>query len=189
MRATGQAESGGPAYALWLYINFVELYIMAKDLVFLRHGQAAFSSSASDKILTETGKAQVRTSATRLKQTGFQPEIIIVSPLARALETAKIAENILCCGGNTAEVQVENSLAIQDSDAFMPVLSAALGKHSSVLVVGHVPMLEELPSEICGSTVRMKTGSFASLDVEGVLPGQRQDNSLKENFIPGDTVL
>ena len=157
---------------------------MAKDLVFLRHGQAAFSSSASDKILTETGKAQVRTSATRLKQTGFQPEIIIVSPLARALETAKIAENILCCGGNTAEVQVENSLAIQDSDAFMTVLSAALGKHSSVLVVGHV-----LPSEICGSTVRMKTGSFARLDVEGVLPGQRQDNSLKENFIPGDTVL
>lgn len=162
---------------------------MAKDLVFLRHGQAAFSAAASDKVLTETGKAQAGASASRLKQLGFCPEIILVSTLTRALETASIAKAVLCCGGNAAEVEAENLLSIQDSGSFLPVLSAALEKHSSVLVVGHVPMLEELPSEICGSPVRMKTGSFAWLRVEGVLPGQRQNNSLKENFIPGDNFL
>lgn len=171
---------------------------MAKELVFLRHGQAGYSADGSDRILTELGKRQAKASALKLKELGFMPKIIITSPLTRAMETAAIAKQILECANNSPrkeqdnnaqtgiKTEIENALAEQNYDDVLTVLNAMLKTHDSILAVGHVPLLEEMPADICGQAIRMKTGSFAWLKVKGILPGERQGNELKENFMPGE---
>ncbi|MBO4555716.1 MAG: histidine phosphatase family protein [Elusimicrobiales bacterium] len=181
-----------------------------KQIVFLRHGQAGMAAEDSARTLTPLGKEQAIESALRLKQGGFRPDIIISSPYKRAMETAEIAKNVILNNisepqknngsgnviqnniseenvilNNIPEIQEEYSIAMQDADAVIAAINAAMQEHDSILIVGHVPLFEELPYYICGTVARMKTGSFAWLEIEGLLPGQRKNNRLKENFIPG----
>lgn len=172
-----------------------------KQIVFLRHGQAGMAAEDSARTLTPLGKEQATESALRLKQAGFMPGIIISSPYKRALETAEIAKNVIfsniyviknnipeknvILNHKNPEIQEEYSIAMQDADAVIDAINAAMQEHDSILIVGHVPLFEELPYYICGTAARMKTGSFAWLEIEGLLPGQRKNNRLKENFIPG----
>lgn len=159
-----------------------------KQLVFLRHGQAGTASSDAERPLTELGRSQAEQSAKRLAQAGFVPDIIISSPYKRAMETAEIARNIISNGKKTSIVE-ENSIAAQDFDAVIAAIYAALAEYGNILVVGHVPLFEELPYYICGTAARMKTGSFAWLEIDGLLPEHRKNNRLKENFIPGVSAI
>lgn len=161
-----------------------------KNIVFLRHGQAAETFFCSERTLTELGRNQAEKSALRLKNAGFVPEIIISSTLKRALQTAEIAKNIIFNNNDVAEnvkipeIKTEKAIAYQDYDAVMLILEAAISEYDNILIVGHVPIFEEMPYNLCGEAPRMRTGSFAWLEVEGLLPGDRQKNRLKENFIP-----
>jgi len=171
-----------------------------KNIVFLRHGQAAETFFCSERTLTELGRNQAEKSALRLKNAGFVPEIIISSTLKRALQTAEIAKNIIFNNNDVAEnnkntqnvaenvkipeIKTEKAIADQDYDAVMLILEAAISEYDNILIVGHVPIFEEMPYNLCGEAPRMRTGSFAWLEVEGLLPGDRQKNRLKENFIP-----
>ena len=171
-----------------------------KQLVFLRHGQAGMASTDAARALTPLGKEQAIESALRLKQAGFRPGIIISSPYKRAMETAEIAKNVISNNIETAksenpgknvilnnipEIQEEYAIALQDADAVIYAINAAMAEHDSILIVGHVPLFEELPFYICGTAARMKTGSYAWIEPDGILPGERKICRLKENFIPG----
>ncbi len=65
---------------------------VAKTIYLVRHGQSEHNISpifqGESAILSDTGKAQAMTLATRMSQVGF--ETIISSPLPRAAETAEI---------------------------------------------------------------------------------------------------
>ena len=159
-----------------------------KQLVFLRHGQAGTASSDSERPLTELGRSQAEQSAKRLAQEGFVPDIIISSPYKRAMETAEIARNIISNGKKTPIIE-ENSIAAQDFDAVISAIDAALTEYGNILIVGHVPLFEELPYYLCGTAARMKTGSFAWLEIDGLLPEHRKNSRLKENFIPGVSAI
>lgn len=164
-------------------------FIIMREIVFLRHGQAGIAESDSERPLTETGRRQAMESALRLKEKGFRPGIIISSPYKRALQTAEIAREIIFDGDKEKpEIAEAIAIAIQDYDTTMAALDATLEKYSSVLAVGHVPLFEEMPQDICGTYTRMRTGSFAWIETaEGILPGRRSKCSLKENFIPGNS--
>ena len=159
-----------------------------RQLVFLRHGQAGTAATDAERPLTELGRSQAEQSAKRLAQEGFVPDIIISSPYKRAMETAEIARNIISNGKKTPIIE-ENSIAAQDFDAVIASIYAALAEYGNILVVGHVPIFEEIPYNLCGEAPRMKTGSFAWLEIDGILPAQRKNNRLRENFIPGVSAI
>ncbi len=68
-------------------------YSYTKQVYFIRHGESTFNAYKSDEIdcdLTELGKKQCENLGERLKDIRF--ELVIVSPLARALQTFEISK-------------------------------------------------------------------------------------------------
>jgi probable phosphoglycerate mutase len=66
-----------------------------QQLFYLRHGQSEFNKAnrwagQSDSPLTDHGRKQAREAGKEAKADDFMPDIIISSPLSRALETAQI---------------------------------------------------------------------------------------------------
>lgn len=73
---------------------------MRKDFYIFRHGQSTYNvlgrtqGKTNDSVLTELGRQQAIAVGEKLKNKSI--EIIITSPLLRAIETANLANNILC---------------------------------------------------------------------------------------------
>ncbi len=72
---------------------------MKKDFYIFRHGQSSYNLAGrtqgrtNDSVLTELGRVQAREVGQKLKDRGI--EIIVTSPLERAKETAKLANETL----------------------------------------------------------------------------------------------
>lgn len=71
-----------------------------KRLYFIRHGESTFNSNhawngSSDMPLTAKGRAQAKQAGMEAKKEGLVFDIIISSPLSRALDTAKIVASEL----------------------------------------------------------------------------------------------
>ena len=64
------------------------------ELYFLRHGEADWpnwTKPDDDRPLTDFGKKEVRQVAKFLDRLKLRPDLVVTSPLPRALQTAKIA--------------------------------------------------------------------------------------------------
>lgn len=71
-----------------------------KKLYFIRHGEAFNNTlhvwgGRSDHSLTELGREQAEVAAKQAKHDGMSFDLMLVSPLARAQETADIIESVL----------------------------------------------------------------------------------------------
>ncbi|MBQ8661109.1 MAG: histidine phosphatase family protein [Alphaproteobacteria bacterium] len=72
---------------------------MKKDFYIFRHGQSSYNLAGrtqgrtNDSVLTELGREQAREVGQKLKDRGI--EVIVTSPLERARETAKLANETL----------------------------------------------------------------------------------------------
>src|SRR5450756_1558470 len=81
------------------------------DLYFLRHGLAGHASQWKgddwDRPLTEEGQARLRQEAATMARLELVPEVVLSSPLLRALETAQIVAPYLT---NAPRVSVEKRL-------------------------------------------------------------------------------
>lgn len=71
-----------------------------KSLYFIRHAESEFNrankwAGSTDTPLTETGHAQAKAAAAGIRKQGLSFDIIISSPLERALETAKYVADAL----------------------------------------------------------------------------------------------
>jgi probable phosphoglycerate mutase len=84
-----------------------------QQLYYLRHGQSEFNKAnrwagQADSPLTEHGREQARKAGKDAKNQHFYPDVIISSPLSRALDTARIfAEQI---GFPTKDIIIDPSL-------------------------------------------------------------------------------
>src|SRR5579885_1616433 len=77
----------------------------------LRHGKAegiAADGSDAGRRLTPEGREAVRAVLLRARAVRAAPELILSSPLQRAIETAELAREILSC---TGEVEPTSALA------------------------------------------------------------------------------
>lgn len=100
----------------------------------------------------------------------FRPDLILTSPLIRAVQTAEIIVQILGAG---VKLKTVPALAPQaDREGVYRELRKHEKKLESLMLVGHQPALGELIGEICwGSSkhvVEMKKGGACVIDVESV---------------------
>ncbi len=143
------------------------------ELFILRHGHAvAEAPKDSLRELSPDGRSEVQTIVERNKEKLSNIETLVVSPYLRAQQTAQIVLNVL---GDIPKV---------DSPLFTPggnPKSAIDSLHqmysencSSIMVVGHQPLLGILLDDLCGAEpgkFRLGTASLAAIDSDVMLSG------------------
>jgi phosphohistidine phosphatase len=137
---------------------------MAQQLWFLRHGEAEPHDARPDpeRRLTPRGAEQSRAAARALAALGLSFQVVLTSPLVRALDTARLA-----CEELDGEPVVEERLAdgFDVDDAL--ALAEAAGEDKRVLFVGHNPDFEQVVGELTGATIDLKKGGVAAVRLHG----------------------
>jgi phosphohistidine phosphatase len=135
-------------------------------LYFLRHGKAGQARARNDdaRELTASGESDLRRAAPLWRQLNCRPEVVISSPLPRALRTAE-----LFCEAVGGTPVIDDRLR---PGARWGDFARAMAAHPDarrVMFVGHEPDLSSSVAELSGaSSVRMRKGGLACLEFYGV---------------------
>jgi phosphohistidine phosphatase len=142
-------------------------------LYFLRHGRAEQHSRGPDaaRELTKRGRQELKGAGAAWHRLNLRPEVIITSPLVRAVQTAEIAQAAL---GVKDSPRTDDRLGPGATWATMGQAMADHHEAARVMFVGHNPDFESAVALLSGGTaVRLRPGGVACLEFPGVPePGQ-----------------
>jgi phosphohistidine phosphatase len=117
--------------------------------------------------LVKEGKEQCMLMARMLSTLKVQVDVIVSSPLKRALQTAQFVGTEL---GYEAKVEVSSALGPDGDFAAFQKLVEKYADREGVLIVGHNPNLFKFLGRIItgngGAGVRMRKGSVARIDMD-----------------------
>lgn len=133
------------------------------QLYFLRHGEADWpnwSKPDDERPLTDFGKKEVRQVGRFLNRLKVRPDLVVTSPLPRALQTAEIAAEQLKTKLSEDEA-LEPGFGISE-------LSTVLKRHRSkvLMLVGHEPDFSSVISALTGGFVKMSKAGVALIDID-----------------------
>jgi phosphohistidine phosphatase len=137
------------------------------ELYLLRHAHAGdpakWRGDDAERPLSAKGRRQSERLGALLASISFRPDALVSSPKLRALETARIVGKAI-----RVEPSVDDRLAsCFDIRALATLVEERNGPERLVLV-GHDPDLSELLAELIGaSSVAMRKGALARVDLEG----------------------
>ena len=137
---------------------------MPGEIWFLRHGEAEPHGAAPDaeRRLTEKGERQSRLAGKALERLGVDFEHVFTSPRVRALETARLAAEVL---GSEPVVHEPLSAGFDRDDALELLYGA--GADGRILVVGHEPDFSQTIHDLTGAEVDLKKGGIAAVRADG----------------------
>ncbi len=139
------------------------------ELYLLRHGAAEDASAQTpdpERALTDEGRRKVRQVLESAATAGFDPSLILTSPLKRAVQTAEVVQQV---------VKYKNELL--RTRALVPGASVEQAweevrvhrDERALLLVGHNPLFSDLSGYLLGSDalqVDFKKGALLRIDVE-----------------------
>jgi phosphohistidine phosphatase len=133
------------------------------QLYFLRHGEADWphwTRPDDERPLTDFGKKEVRQVAKFLDRLKVKPDLIVSSPLPRALQTAEVAAEQLKTKMRQDEA-LEPGFGISE-------LSTVLKRHRSkvLMLVGHEPDFSSVISALTGGFIKMSKAGVALVDID-----------------------
>ncbi len=136
-------------------------------LYFLRHGlagdRADWLEDDAQRPLTKEGKGKMAQEAENIAGLGLDLDLIVTSPLVRALQTAQIVAERL--GIEDKLVRDERISPGFDLQGLAEVI-ASHPEAQTLMVVGHEPDFSETISELIGGgRVVCKKGGLARVDV------------------------
>ena len=147
------------------------------ELYIIRHAIAQQLGRKNDfldekRALTSEGRERMREAAKGLRKLGVEFDLILTSPLVRAVETAEIIAHAL--GLNKKDVDETDNLAPGASpDELFAEIKRRAGAES-IALVGHEPDLGNLISKIVsgseGLAVQLKKGSTCLIEVVETVP-------------------
>lgn len=150
------------------------------ELYIIRHAIAQPLGQQNDftdekRMLTSEGRDRMREAAKGLSKLGVELDLILTSPLVRAVETAEITASAL--GLDKKEIEQTANLAPGASiDELFTEIKRITGAES-IALVGHQPDLGELISTIVqcddGLAIQLKKGSICCLNVTETVPTLR----------------
>lgn len=126
--------------------------------------------SEHDRFLTPKGIAKTEAAAHGLRALGIKPDLILSSPLLRAMQTAEIA-----CETLGYPVKKLRQIEALKSDAKPADLFDELSglKAEEVICVGHAPNLDQVIAFAIGShsqATSLKKAGLGSLEIESFSP-------------------
>ena len=141
---------------------------MKLKLYFLRHGEADnrqdWHGDDSERPLTAGGKKRMKREAAGMRKLKLPLDIIISSPLVRALQTAEIVAK---AHGSTARLVTDGRLRPGFGPKHLAALVAEHRDARGLMLVGHEPDFSETISRVTGGgRLVMKKGALAYVEVE-----------------------
>jgi phosphohistidine phosphatase len=141
------------------------------NLYLMRHADAGVprgnSTLDAKRALIREGKDQCMLMARMLTAFKVQIDVIVASPLKRAMQTAQMVGNEL---GYEGKVEVSPALALNGSYADFQKMLTRYADREGVLVVGHNPNLFQFLGRMItgngGAAIRMRKGSIARVDMD-----------------------
>lgn len=151
---------------------------MHRTIYLLRHGIAEDPRPGlddEDRRLTPEGKRKMTRAAAGLKRLGLEPDVVLSSPLRRAVETATIAARVL---RPDRPIQIHPPLAPGHSPEQIVRGLDEFASARHLVLVGHEPTMGQLVSYLLtGSTglmsVDFKKGAMAAIYVAAIPPRGR----------------
>ena len=133
------------------------------QLYFLRHGEAdwpGWTKPDDERPLTDFGKKEVGQVAKFLNRLKVRPDLIVTSPLPRALHTAEVAAEQL-----KAKLRQDEAL---EPGFGISELSTVIKRHRSkvLMLVGHEPDFSSVISALTGGFVKMSKAGVALIDID-----------------------
>ena len=136
-------------------------------LLILRHGIAEeYSPDGNDgsRRLTEQGEAQMKQVVAGLKRCARRPDVILTSPLVRAVQTAEY-----CAKAFDRKLTQLDELAGPDPAAVINAISGR--EEKTLMLVGHEPTLSRMVQILCtgkpsNGFVKMEKASCACVVVD-----------------------
>ena len=133
------------------------------QLYFLRHGEAdwpGWTGPDDERPLTDFGKKEVRQVAKFLDRLNVNPDLIVSSPLPRALQTAEVAAEQL-------KTKLRQDEALEPGFGISE-LSTLLKRHHSkaLMLVGHEPDFSSVISALTGGFIKMSKAGIALVDLD-----------------------
>jgi phosphohistidine phosphatase len=114
----------------------------------IRHGEAGDDAPSDEqRALTEKGRADVRRVGRALARRGVRFDVVVSSPLVRAVQTAEI---LVAAMGERVRVTVSDSLVPEGPPAAAVALLRALAQAKTIALVAHEPILSRLAGELLG---------------------------------------
>ena len=133
------------------------------QLYFLRHGEADWpdwTRPDDERPLTDFGKKEVRQVAKLLNRLKVKPNLIVTSPLPRALQTAEVAAEEL-------KTKLRQDEALEPGFGISE-LGKVLKRHSSkvLMLVGHEPDFSSVISALTGAFLKLSKAGVALIDID-----------------------
>jgi phosphohistidine phosphatase len=142
------------------------------NLYLMRHANAGIPRESATldakRGLIKEGKEQCMVMGRLLGALKVQPDVIVSSPLKRALQTAQFVGNEL---GYEGKVEISPALAPQADFSEFHKMLEGYADREDVLIVGHNPNLFKFIGRLItanggGAGVRMRKGCVASIDMD-----------------------
>ncbi|MGH2392445.1 MAG: SixA phosphatase family protein [Candidatus Limnocylindria bacterium] len=139
-------------------------------LYFLRHGKAgeyrADDPNDDARELTDAGVAELRTAAPLWRRLNLRPDLVISSPLPRALQTASLfVEGVRLARRPLADDRLRPGAEWADMARALTVDRDA----RRVMFVGHQPDLSSAVELLIGArAVRLRAGGVACVEFPGI---------------------
>ena len=136
---------------------------MAKQLWFLRHGEAEPKGARDDaeRRLTEKGEAQSRAAGAALERLGLTFDVVLTSPRVRSRDTARLVCEAL--GGNPVDHEpLSGGFDRDDADELL----GGYDDDARLLVVGHEPDFSETIRDLTGGRIDLKKGGVAGVRLD-----------------------
>ena len=133
------------------------------QLYFLRHGEAdwpGWTKPDDERPLTDFGKKEVRQVAKFLNRLKVKPDLIVTSPLPRALQTAEVAAEQL-------KTKLRQDEALEPGFGISE-LRTVLKRHRSkvLMLVGHEPDSSSVISALTGASLKLSKAGVALVDID-----------------------
>jgi len=133
------------------------------QLYFLRHGEAdwpGWTKPDDERPLTDFGKKEVRQVAKFLNRLKVKPDLVVTSPLPRALQTAEVAAEQL-------KTKLRQDEALEPGFGISE-LRTVLKRHRSkvLMLVGHEPDFSSVISALTGASLKLSKAGVALVDID-----------------------
>ena len=133
------------------------------QLYFLRHGEAdwpGWTKPDDERPLTDFGKKETRQVAKFLNRLKVKPDLIVTSPLPRALQTAEVAAEQL-------KTKLRQDEALEPGFGISE-LRTVLKRHRSkvLMLVGHEPDFSSVISALTGASLKLSKAGVALVDID-----------------------
>ncbi len=145
-------------------LSFVDVaWDLKMQLYFLRHGEAdwpGWTKPDDERPLTDFGKKEARQVAKFLNRLKVKPDLIVTSPLPRALQTAEVAAEQL-------KTKLRQDEALEPGFGISE-LRTVLKRHRSkvLMLVGHEPDFSSVISALTGASLKLSKAGVALVDTD-----------------------